>query len=170
MIDTRIVYGFKGAGKTFYIRDCIRNDWFYKYGTTLILCFEQGKETYDPEELRERNAFVVYYDRQMDIEDFCLDPIRKYNPDRIYVEMNTRLPDLRDSFPEVMHVTSAVTWFDWTTMDFYLANFKMAINQMVSQSLQITFRGCPSKDLLAPYGPEFQLMNRKASYLRQDPM
>ena len=170
MIDTRIVFGFQGAGKTSYIRDCVMNDCFYKYGTTLILCFEQGKEKYDICALSEKRAFVAYYDRRMDIEEFCLDPIRKYHPDWIYVEMNTKLPDLRNCFPEVMHVTSAVTWIEWTTIDFFFANFRSAISQMVSQSIQVTFRGCPSKELLAPYGPDFKLMNHRASYLRQDPM
>ena len=28
-IETRLVYGFLDAGKTTYIRDCIRNDYFY---------------------------------------------------------------------------------------------------------------------------------------------
>ena len=44
------------------------------------------------------------------------------------------------------------------------------INQMVAESHQITFRGCPSKELLAPYSQAFRLMNQRASYLRQDPM
>ena len=43
-IETRLVYGFLDAGKTTYIRQCIRDDRFYKYGSTLILCFEQGED------------------------------------------------------------------------------------------------------------------------------
>ncbi len=44
------------------------------------------------------------------------------------------------------------------------------ISQMVADSLQVTFRGCPAKELLAPYSEAFRLMNRRASYLREDPM
>ena len=170
MIDTRIVYGFPGAGKTSYIRDCIRNDFFYKYGTTLILCFERGAEEYDAEELIQRNARVVYYEGRKDIGEFCLDPIRKYHPDRIYVEMNVKLPGLRRRLPEEIHVIGAVTLIDWSSIESFLTGEKQIIRQMVSESQQITFRGCPSKELLLPYSQEFQLMNRKASYLRQDPM
>lgn len=169
-IDTRVVYGFKAAGKTSYIRDCIINDYFYKYGTTLVLCFQRGQEVFDAEILRKRNAFAAYYDGVQDIKEFCLEQIMKYNPDRIYAEMNTNIPDIRAMFPEVMNVTFTVTLFDWTTFDWYYTCFKQLISQMVSESQQVTFRGCPSKELLSPYAQEFWLMNHKASYLRQDPM
>ena len=172
-IDTRIVYGFPGSGKTTYIVDCIMNDFFYKYGNTLILCFEKGKETYDEEVLRSRNAVVAYYEGRRDYEAitiFCRDQIKEYHPDRIYVEMNTMYPKLRQKLPEIMHVTSTVTWFDWSKLDWYLRNYGQMITQMVSESQQVTFYGCPSKEMLAPYSQEFQLLNHKASYLRKDPM
>jgi len=205
MIDTRIVYGFPGAGKTFYIRDSIINDYFYKYGVTLILCFERGKEEYDPETLRAKNTFIAYYDGQMshsegqaayvdgqtvhsdgqtayaerrishsggqkNIEEFCLEKIGEYNPDRIYVEMNTAIPGLRMRLPDTLNVTSTVTLIDWAAIDSDLLHSRQQISQMVSESQQVTFRGCPSKDLLVPYAQDFKLMNHKASYLRQDPM
>ena len=170
MIDTRIVYGFKGAGKTFYISDCIRNDFFHKYGTTLILCLEQGRERYDTEALYEKRASVAYYDGQKKINEFCSEQIKEHSPDRIYVEMNARYPSAREQFPAVMQVTSVVTWIEWETLDKYLKLFRQKLGQMVMQSQQVTFRGCPSKELLAPYSQEFRLMNHRASYLRQDPM
>ena len=170
MIDTRIVHGFSGAGKTSYIRDCIMHDYFYKHGTTLILCFEQGREVYDTQELLTRKAHVVYYENQNEIEEFCLDPIRKYHPDRIYVEMNAKIPELKEKLPAIMHISVTVTLIDWLTMEEDYINNRQMLVQMVSASQQVTFRGCPSKELLSPYSQEFRLMNHRASYLRQDPM
>ncbi len=169
-IETRLVYGFLDAGKTTYIRDCIRNDYFYKYGKTLILCFEQGEEEYDPAALAARNASVVCYDGEEDVGAFCLRSIEETRPDRIYVEMNTMMSGLRDRFPPCMRVASAVTWIDWKTMPLYYANLRQMMMQMVSESQQVTFRGCPSREQLAPYSQAFRMMNRRASYLRQDPM
>ena len=169
-IDTRLVYGFLDAGKTTYILDCIRNDFFYKYGSTLILCFEQGETEYDAEMLRERNAAASYYDGEEDVGKFCLRSIEAHRPDRIYVEMNTMMENLRERFPACMHVTSIVTWIDWETLKLYYVNFKQMIARMVAESQQVTFRGCPSRELLKPYSQAFRLMNHKASYLRQDPM
>ena len=56
------------------------------------------------------------------------------------------------------------------TMPVYYLNFMQMMKQMVYESNQITFRGCPSGELLAPYAQAFRLMNPKAVYLRQDPM
>ena len=181
-IDTRLVYGFLDAGKTTYISESIRDDLFYKRGSTLILCFEEGETEYDEEFLSEKNTSVAYYDSDAyengagkesetdSVRRFCLESIEAYYPDRIYVEMNTMMQDLREMFPACMRVTVVVTFIDWATMPLYFTNFKKMINQMVAESHQITFRGCPSKELLAPYSQAFRLMNQRASYLRQDPM
>ncbi len=169
-IETRLVYGFLDAGKTSYIRDCIQNDYSYKYGTTLILCFEQGEEEYDEETLTARRTSVAYYEGNEDVSTFCRRCIETVQPDRIYVEMNAMMPDQRELFPNSMKVASAVTLIDWKTLPLYFRNFKQMIQQMVAASQQITFRDCPSKELLEPYAQPFRLMNQTASYLRQDPM
>ena len=167
--DTRLVYGFEDAGKTTYIQECVRDDRFYKRGSTLILCFEKGDKDLDVSLLTERNASVVYYDGG-DIRSFCEESIQKHSPDRIYVEMNSDIPDLKDQFPECMKVTFAITLIDWDTFQLYYAASLQTLRQMVAASHQVVFRGCPSRRILEPYSQAFRLMNPKASYLRQDPM
>ena len=168
-IDTRLVCGFEDAGKTTYIRDCIRDDRFYKHGSTLILCFEQGETVYNEALLAERNASVVYYDGG-DIKMFCEVAIKAFHPDRIYVEMNSGIANLREQFPKYMKVTFVITLIDWSTFQaYYVSNMQM-IRQMVSGSHQVTFRGCPMSKMLEPYSQAFRVMNPKAIYLRQDPM
>ena len=169
-IDTRLVCGFLDAGKTTYIQDCILNDYYHKYGTTLVLVFEQGEEEYDTAALLEKRTHVVFYDDGQDAAAFCLENIKRVQPGRIYVEMNAMMTDLTVRLPEIMNVTYVSTWIDWATLKLYYANFAPMLSQMVSISHQVTFRGCPSKGLLAPYGQAFRLMNHKAVYLRQDPM
>ena len=83
---------------------------------------------------------------------------------------HTMIPELRECFPDCMRVTFSIALIDWATMPVYYANFMQMMKQMVSESNQVTFRGCPSGELLAPYGQAFRLMNPKAVYLRQDPM
>ena len=169
-IETRLIYGFTGAGKTYYIQDAILNDFFYKDGTTLVLCFEEGMEKYDEDALLQKRAHVAYYDEEETIEEFCNKQIEKYHPDRIYVEMNVKYIMTDEMFSELMDVTTVVTLIEWSTFDLLFDYFKQLFYIMVSESQQIIFRGCPSKELLAPYAQEFKLMNFRASYLRQDPM
>ena len=167
--ETRLVYGFLDAGKTTYIQDCVENDRFYKKGSTLVLCFEKGVAAYDGDLLAERNASAAYYSGG-DIRAFCEDSLKKYSPDRVYVEMNAMTQDLREQLPECMKVSFSVMLIDWATMPVYYVNMMQMMKQMVSESDQVTFRGCPSAELLKPYSQAFRLMNPKASYLRQDPM
>ena len=170
MIDTRLVYGFLDAGKTHYIQDCIMHDYFHKYGTTLIICFEQGEEEYDAGQLLEKRTYVAYYDGGQEVGLFCRRAIERHRPDRIYVEMNAMMQFLREQLPDEMNISFVTTWIDWTTFGVYFNNFRQIFSRMASESHQVTFRGCPSKELLSPYSQAFRLMNRKAAYLRQDPM
>lgn len=168
-IDTRLVYGFLGAGKTVYIQENIMSDVFWKYGSTLVLCFEQGEEAYDTAALKEKRAAVVCYDGG-EIGSFCTECIRQYSPDRIYIEMNAMMGDLKAALPACLRKTFAITLIEWKTMPLYYRNFAQMIRLMTADSAQVIFRGCPSADLLAPYAQGFRLMNPRASYLRQDPM
>ena len=169
-IETRLIYGFLDAGKTTYIQDTILHDYFHKYGKTLVLCFEQGETEYDEQALSAYRTDVAYYEDGSDVTAFCLDAISKFRPDRIYVEMNIMMDLPRERFPAEMNITWSAAWFDWTTMGLYLANLKQHVSRMVKDCAQVTFRGCPSKELLSPYSQTFRMMNRTAVYLRQDPM
>ena len=104
-IDTRLVCGFLDAGKTTYIQDCILNDYYHKYGTTLVLVFEQGEEEYDTAALLEKRTHVVFYDDGQDAAAFCLENIKRVQPGRIYVEMNAMMTDLTVRLPEIMNVS-----------------------------------------------------------------
>ena len=169
-IDTRLVYGFLDAGKTSFIQDCVCSDYFYRYGSTLILSFEEGEAAYDTAALEAKRARVYLHDGAEDVGQFCLRAIRECRPDRIWVEMNAMMGGLRQQLPECMRVTYACTWIDWTTLGSYFANLRTMLKEMVAASRQVTFRCCPSKEALAPYAQAFEVMNPKASYLRQDPM
>ena len=168
-IDTRLVYGFPDSGKTTYIQESVRDDRFYKRGYTLILCFEQGETAYDESALEEKNTAVAYYGGG-DVKKFCEGCIDAFRPDRIYVEMNAAMSELREQFPQRMSVSFAVTLIDWATFQVYYATSLQTIRQMVEVSHQVTFRGCPAKRMLEPYSQAFRVMNPNASYLRQDPM
>ncbi len=169
-METRLVYGFLEAGKTSYIQDCILHDYFHKYGTTLILCFEQGGTEYDETALSAYRTTVAYYEGGEDITAFCAACIQKYDPGRIYVEMNTMMPDLRAQFPETMEIAFTTTLFDTHTLTLYLNNLRQYVNDMVKLSDTVTFRSCASKEMLQPHSRIFRMMNPKAVYLRQDPM
>ena len=80
------------------------HDYFWKYGKTLILCFETGEQLYDETVLAEKNTNVAYYESGEDITAFCMQKIREAAPDRVYVEMNCMIPELKDRLPKELKV------------------------------------------------------------------
>ena len=169
-METRLVCGLIDAGKTSYINESIMSDPFYKYGKTLILCFERGETGYDEEALSEKKTNVAYYEGGGDITAFCADNIDKYRPDRIYVEMNQMIPGLGEAFPPGMDIGFTVTLIDTATLGLYITNLRQYINDMVRISDTVIFRGCSDKEELSPFSGLFRLMNPRAGYLREDPM
>ena len=169
-MDTTLVYGFIESGKTTFIQDCMEHDYFYKYGSTLILCFESGETEYNEKLLSERNTSVAYYEAGEDAAEFCRRSIAQFSPDRIYVEMNSMIPGLREQFPDTMEIRYATARIDFSTLPLYLNNLRQFVVDMVKVCDQVTFRSCSTKEQLAPYAQLFRLMNAKAVYLREDPM
>ena len=133
------------------------------------MCFEQGEEKYDEAALAEKRTTVACYDGG-DVKAFCEEAIEANHPDRIYVEMNAWIPELRKQLPECMKVAFAITLIEWDTFQPHYVSHIQQIREMVSESHQVTFRGCPQRRMLEPYSQAFRVMNPKASYLRQDPM
>lgn len=177
-METILVYGLLDAGKTTYIQDAILHDYFYKYGSTLILCFESGETEYDTSALADRNTHIAYYENSYpdwskdpsDITAFCHENLRRYDPDRVYVEMNAMIPGLRKLLPEELEVRFVVTLIDFNTLSVYINNLRQFINDMIKESDTVTFRDCASKEALSAYSQLFRMMNPKATYLRRDPM
>ena len=169
-LDTTLVCGFLDTGKTTYIQDLILHDYFWKYGKTLILCFETGEQLYDETVLAEKNTNVAYYESGEDITAFCMQKIREAAPDRVYVEMNCMIPNLKDRLPKELKVTYTSTIIDFRTLDLYLTNLRQYMLDMVREASMVTFLNCNSKDALAPFSQIFRLMNPKATYLRKDSM
>ena len=167
-VPTTLVYGFLDAGKTHFIQSSLLRDFFYKRGSTLLLCFEAGEEEYDEAALAGKRVSVACYEGGEDLTAFCLRQIEKYRPDRIWVEMNAMTEGLRAALPESMKVVFRELLVDTATLPLYVRNMRQYLQNMVQDADQLIFRGGMKEDL-APYSQLFRLMNRKASYLWEGP-
>ena len=81
--------GFLEAGKTSIIKDLLKQDLFDRKLKTLIVCCEEGEEEYDPVFLANVGATVAYIEDEKSFSgDGILSQLKKYKPDRIFVEYN----------------------------------------------------------------------------------
>lgn len=167
-IPTICVYGFLGSGKTTYILDCIKNDYFYKRGKTLIIVLEEGELEYDLSLLSEKNTVLLYYENG-DWNLFLEEAIAHYAPDRIYIEMNGMQLDAFPLDADRLKIQFSIAFIDGSTLSLYYRNLRQQLQDMVQRSQQIIFNRC-ELDALKGYGNLFKVMNGTASYLWESPM
>ena len=83
-----VVTGFLDSGKTTSIKRTLADPRFTENERTLIICFEEGDESYEEAFLKCTRSVVEY----LDYKDFNKDTIDKlddkYDPDRIFIEFN----------------------------------------------------------------------------------
>jgi uncharacterized repeat protein (TIGR03943 family) len=81
--------GFLESGKTSLIKDLLQTDLYEKRLKTLILACEEGEEEYEPAFLAKIGAVVEYIEDEDDFNgDYILPFLKKYKPDRIFIEYN----------------------------------------------------------------------------------
>ena len=169
LINTYLVWGFYDAGKSTYIKDCLKNDYFYKRGKTLLVLLEDGEEEFDDEFLQSRNTVSVIYPGQGSVKDFLLDRIDMHQPDRIYIECNTMMEGLQESLPDCLKVVFSITIMDGSTLGLYYRNMRQLLVNMITASNQVIFNRCPKREMLDPYANIFRVMNKQAVYLWEGP-
>jgi len=167
-IPTIIVNGFLEAGKTTYISECLKNDWFWKRGSTLLLLFEDGEAEYDEELLKSRNTVCESFPGNAGITEWVNEMLLKYHPDRVYIEGNAMIYDLYSKLPECLRVDFSVTLIDGSSLLLYYNNMRQLLSPIVTNAHQVVFNRC-KQEALKPYANTFRLLNRKASYLWEAP-
>ena len=163
-IPVILVNGFLNSGKTTYIHDCLKNDYFYKKGLTLLLSFEEGEIDYDLELLKSRNTELLTYSHSEDVSTFLQNALDTFSPERVYVEMNAMIPELYETLSSLLRIDFSITLIEGTTFPLYLTNLRQFLQNMVKISHQVIFNRM-SKEELEPYGNLFRVMNEKAAYL-----
>ena len=114
-IPSILVNGFLSSGKTTYIQDCFKNDYFYKKGRTLLLSFEEGEMDYDLELLKSRRTDLAVFSHSEDPSDFLKRCLERFAPDRVYVEMNAMIPELCETLSSILRIDFSVMLIEGST-------------------------------------------------------
>lgn len=166
-IKAYIVAGFLEAGKTTYIQDTLKYDYFYKRGKTLILAMEEGEEEWDEEFLLSRNTHVEIYEGSENITAFCNRCIEIHNPDRIYIEDNAMLGDIQETIPDIMQIVDKTVIIDGRTLKNYWHNMKSIFMRLLEGASLVIFNRVTDEVELGTYGTSFRMINNNANYLTQ---
>ena len=168
-IKTYVITGFIESGKTTNIINCIFHDFFYKYGSTLIISFEQGEIEYPIDKLKQYNTSIIYY-KGGDINTFFSHSIDLFQPDRIYIEDNLMLSNIIESIDKRMKIVFTHGLISKSNFQIYFANMKQLFYSMVKRCNMVTFNRFDDKNQLFDYRDSFRLMNDKCSFLFKNNM
>lgn len=161
-----IINGFLDSGKTTFIIDTLKNDGFYKQGTTLLLVCEEGEVEYDYKELENYNVRVETFD---EVEGFSVDRLyeitEEYHPDRIVIESNTMWDKELVKFPTSFQVAQIVTFIDFTTFGVYYNNMRQMFVDNLRFSDLVVINRCENAEDLAPYQTSLKLINGNAQWI-----
>ena len=161
-----IINGFLDSGKTTFIIDTLKNDGFYKQGSTLLLVCEEGEVEYDKNELDEYNVYVETFD---DVDDFSVDMLyeltEKYHPDRIVIETNTMWDQSKVKFPSTFQVAQIVSFIDFSTFGVYYNNMRQMFVDNLRFSDLVVINRCDNPEDLTQYQTSLKLINGNAQWI-----
>ena len=161
-----IINGFLDSGKTTFIIDTLKNDGFYKQGTTLLLVCEEGEVEYDKKELESYNVYVETFD---DVEGF--NPEKLYeltenlHPDRIVIESNTMWDQSKVKFPSSFQVAQIVSFIDFSTFGVYYNNMRQIFVDNLRFSDLVVINRCDNPEDLVQYQTSLKLINGNAQWI-----
>lgn len=164
-ITTFFINGFLDSGKTQFILATIRRDEFYKRGSTLIICCEQGENEYDEVELEKYKTKIVYIDSQKDFSPSNLRKLYdKYKPNRVVIEMNMMWKINDIELPANFEVSQFITLIDGTTFPVYFSNMRQLFVDCIKLSDVVAFTKLDNRDSLASFQTTMKVINSQCFY------
>lgn len=143
MIKTYLINGFLQAGKTTYIQNLLKQEYFNTQERTLLLVCEEGETEYDIDALKKNNVFLV----ELDGEEECnADDIyrieKEIRPNRVIVEYNGMWKRLDKAFPWYWLPPVEVAVFDASCFENNLQNMKSLVAEQVRYASMAVFNRC----------------------------
>lgn len=157
-VKVYLVTGLLDSGKTTFIKETLLvQDWI-EDGNKLLICCEEGEETFEDALLREKNVFVDYVDDMDELtETFLKNCEDKYHPVQIVIECNGmwKIEEfLEKDFPDHWELHGIYAIADGSTLDIYWKNMRsilmeqmkisdyIIVNRSVNSETSREFRRC----------------------------
>ncbi len=143
--------GFLDSGKTKFIQETLEDERFNAGERTLLLVFEEGEEEFDFSTYPHKNVYLEVLDQQTVTEKDFRALMKKYNPERIVVELNGMqlVGDLYARFPAQWVIAQEVMFADTTTFMAYNANLRnLVMDKLMGAQMVVFNRLAPDADVM----------------------
>ena len=169
-IPAFIINGMLDAGKTTFISTIIRQDGFYKKGTTLLITLEEGETEYDSLSLLDSyNTTVLSLDDSTLMPKEKLDNlIKMHRFDRVIIENNAMSEKVLE-LPNCLVVSQVITLIDCSTFESYYQNMRVKMADLIRPANLILFNRIDGfEEKLLSYKRSLMLLNADADYVFQN--
>ncbi|MDD6467409.1 MAG: GTP-binding protein [Erysipelotrichaceae bacterium] len=172
-IPVYLFTGFLESGKTGLITETLKDPDFNDGEKTLLLCFEEGIEEYDPKFLkRECNTDLIYVDGLEVLTVEYLEQLNQcYQPQRVMIEYNGMLSvsELLDKeLPIDWIIVQIVATVDASTFESYITNMKSLMYEQLVHAEMIIFNRCSEKTKKSFLRGNVKAINRGAQLIYED--
>ena len=161
-IPVYLITGFLDAGKTNFLNGVLE-DGFAEKSRTLLICCEEGEETYDPAVLN--NVTVVTVDDEADWSMTRLKEWEKqYKPEQVLIEYNGMWPleRLNSVLPQDWILYQIMTFVQASTFDLYAKNMGQLMMEKIKNADMLIFNRCTPELRDALRKRNLRMVNRRA--------
>ncbi len=171
-VPVYLVTGFLDSGKTSFLNETIREDYFAIRGLTLLIACEHGDTEFDAAELRKRHTVLVYLEEPEELTLSRLKEFdRKYRPERVLLEFNPlwRVATLEAMpLPDGWGIVQHIVVVDASTFTVYMNNMKSLFVEMMKNADMVSFNRCTTEMPLANFRRSIKVVNRKCQVFFED--
>ena len=126
------INGFLEGGKTTFISELMKKEYFRIEGSTLLIVCEEGDTDYREEDLKESDTVIEYIeDKENFTEEYITSLEKKHRPERIIVEYNGMWDRKNLEFPWYWEEIVEVAVYDASTFKLYADNMRSILAEQV---------------------------------------
>lgn len=172
LIPIYLITGFLESGKTVFLRDVLEGGDFDDGQKGLLILCEEGEEEYDEEELARMNIEVITVDEAEEFNgEFLAECVKKYHPERIFVEMNG-MWDCKWMFeqelPRNLEIAQVITVVDGSTFSVYINNMRSILSNLFQYTEMVVFNRCNEEMDLQSFRRTVRGLNPRAMVYFED--
>ena len=163
--------GFLESGKTTLLKEMLSDEEFLEGEKVLVVCTEEGIESFDEDFLREYNADIIYVESEDELTpDFFTHAEKKYDFDMVFFELNGMwdIGTLYEKIPRRWPIVQIFTTIDATTFEMYMNNMRALIMNIVKMSDCVIMNRCDESDNLASYRRTIRGVNPQTNIIFED--
>ncbi len=171
-VPVYVITGFLESGKTSFIQNTVKQDYFRIEEPTLLINCEEGEVEYDTKELLKFATLYTEVDGQENMNPETLKELdRKFRPDRVLIEYNPlwsvkALEEMQ--MPEGWGIVQEIVVVDGSTFDIYINNMKSIFMEMAANADTVLFNRCRQEQPLASYRRSIKVANPACMVVFED--